>query len=69
MKSSGPSPDLDLTRDLPTTADDVAALRQLRPEAPVDWLERLTALSDPALFPPAPRRDRSTSAGLPPFEL
>lgn len=68
MKSNGRSPDFDLERDLPTTSEDVAALRRIPPESPADWLERLTELSDPALFPSV-NRERETSAGWPPFEL
>lgn len=68
MRSRRLSPDLDMERDLPTTAEDVAALRRHRPDPPADWLERLTALSDLALFSSAPR-DRPTAAGRPPFDL
>ncbi len=58
--------------DLPTTAEDVGALRRHRPMADDDWLDQITALA--AAFALAPRavavrRERRTFAGLPPFEL
>jgi hypothetical protein len=55
--------------DLPTTADDVAALRQHRPQAADEWLAQLTVLAAQAPQTPASRRERRTFAGLPPFEL
>jgi len=58
--------------DLPTTADDVRALREHRLrqlEPGINWLDELTVLA--AQAPPAASalRQRRTFAGLPPFEL
>jgi hypothetical protein len=55
--------------DLPTTGDDVEALRAQRPHANSDWLEDLATLA--AQVPQAAwtLRQRRTFAGLPPFEL
>jgi hypothetical protein len=47
---------LDLERDVPTTAADVAALRRLRYEA-ASWLS-LTASQLQAILPPGALRDR-----------
>ena len=55
--------------DLPTTADDVAALHQHRPQAAGDWLAQLTALAAQAPQAHARLRERRTFAALPPFEL
>ena len=58
--------------DLPTTADDVRALREHRPgqlQPEVDWLEKLTLLASQAPTAAAGLRQRRTFAGLPPFEL
>jgi hypothetical protein len=58
--------------DLPTTADDVRALREHRPrqlQPGIDWLEELTVLASQAPRAAACRRQRRTFAGLPPFEL
>jgi hypothetical protein len=58
--------------DLPTTADDVRAVREHRPRQPqsgIDWLQELTVLA--LQVPPAAAglRQRHTFAGLAPFEL
>ena len=55
--------------DLPTTGEDLVALRQHRPHAGSDWLNDLTRLA--AQVPPASSLlvQRRTFAGLPPFEL
>jgi hypothetical protein len=55
--------------DLPTTGDDVLALRRQRPQATGEWLVQLTELAAQAPQPLAGRRERRTFAGLPPFEL
>jgi hypothetical protein len=55
--------------DLPTTSDDVHALRRHRPRATREWLAELTALAAQAPRWAAGRRERRTFAGLPPFEL
>lgn len=69
MASKKPSELLDLEMDLPTTPEDVRALRENRPKAGVNWLEQLQALSDQ--FPPSEEklRKRRTFAGFEPFEL
>jgi hypothetical protein len=66
--SSAPSDLLDLERDLPTTPDDVHALRQRRPRPGAHWLEELQALHD-LLAAPAARHRRRTFEGCEPFEL
>jgi hypothetical protein len=55
--------------DLPTTGDDVHALRRDRPQAADGWLAQLTVLAAQAPQIPAGRRERRTFASLPPFEL
>jgi hypothetical protein len=58
--------------DLPTTVDDVRALREHRPrqlQPGIDWLDELTVLASQALPAAAGLRQRRTFAGLPPFEL
>ena len=66
MSSNGPE-DLDLDRDLPTTAEDVAALRRLRESRNVSFAEYLEFLS--RLKPPAEPRERKTFEGCEPFEF
>jgi hypothetical protein len=56
-------------QDLPTTAEDVQALRKHRPSAGGDWLADLTALAAQAPEAAIALRRRRTFAGLPPFEL
>jgi len=60
---------LDLERDLPTTPDDVRALRENRPKAGANWFEQLQSLADQ--FPPSEEalKKRRTFAGCEPFEL
>jgi hypothetical protein len=58
--------------DLPTTAQDVRALREHRPRQPQpgsDWLEELTVLASQVPPAAASLRQRRTFASLPPFEL
>ena len=55
--------------DLPTTGDDVHALRRHRPQATHEWLAQLTELAAQAPQALAGQRKRRTFAGLPPFEL
>jgi hypothetical protein len=49
MRSSDTAPDVDFVRDVPTTAEDVAALERLRDMPPLPsavyfaWLEQLTS--------------------------
>jgi hypothetical protein len=67
-KSSSPAAEpIDLDAGLPTTAADVAALRQLRERPVPNLLEHIGDL-DGARWLPAPPR-RRTHAGRPPFEL
>ena len=46
MISKKPSEMLDLEKDLPTTSEDVRALRENRPKAGANWFEQLQALAD-----------------------
>ncbi|HXO19177.1 MAG TPA: hypothetical protein VOA87_04545 [Thermoanaerobaculia bacterium] len=64
-----PSDQFDLERDLPTTEEDVRALRENRPPATEDWWDVLTRLSEQ--FPPSAEalRRRRTFEGCEPFEL
>ncbi len=55
--------------DLPTTDEDVRALRQLRVPTAGDWLAALTALAAQVPHAEAVLRRRRTFAGLAPFEL
>ncbi len=70
MSSKEPSEPLFGDSDLPTTSDDVLALRRHRPRTGADWLEDLVRLAEqmPDDAAAALRR-RPTFAGLPPFEL
>lgn len=69
MSSSKPSEILDLARDLPTTAADVAALRQARRRSmrlsPAEYLSFLESLPSPT---PEELRARRGPRGEP-FEL
>lgn len=68
MSSSESTSRLNLERDIPTTVDDVAALRQahlIRSPHPFEALQQLID----ALPPQAKRQSRKTSAGWPDFEL
>ena len=67
MSSTGPEP-LELERDLPTTAEDVAALRRIRETLRISFAEYLRYLSRLELPPGAARR-RKTHEGQEPFEL
>lgn len=69
MKTSSEHSDLpDLERDLPTTPEDVRALRERRRRPSSDWLEELQALHDQFADPVA-RHRRRTFEGYEPFEL
>lgn len=61
--------DLDLERDLPTTPEDVRALRENRARAGDDWLAQLQALADSFEASTDSLRRRRTFAGFEPFEL
>ena len=66
MSSKHPEP-LDLERDLPTTADDVAALRQIRESRRISFADYLRFLSRLEL--PSGAARRRTHEGQEPFEL
>lgn len=68
-RSSEPLDLLDLDRDIPTTAEDVQALRRHRPRVPENWWDVLTAASEQLPGLEEARRRRRTFAGCPPFEL
>lgn len=69
MSSQNPSDLLDLERDVPTTAEDVRALRENRPRSGEDWLARLQSLADQFPSTEDSRRRRKTFEGCEPFEL
>lgn len=60
--------DLDFARDLPTTAEDIAALRRLREPTGESLLPRINELYAPEIFGPHPPRTK-TSEGWEPFTL
>ena len=60
-----------LERDLPTTPEDIEALRKNRPVADPNWVDQLQAMIDqmpPEVVREALRR-RKTFEGCEPFEL
>jgi hypothetical protein len=65
VSSKGPEP-LELERDLPTTAEDVAALKRIRESRRLSFAEYLRFLSRLQLPDRGPRR---THEGQEPFEL
>jgi hypothetical protein len=67
VSSKRPEP-LDLERDLPTTTEDVAALRRIRESRRVPFAEYLRFLSRLQMPDRAARR-RKTHEGQEPFEL
>ncbi len=69
MKSSDRSRALDLDRDLPTTAEDTAALRRAGMLQPLDLEGYLRFLAQLPAPPAADRRARRCSKAYPPFEL
>lgn len=64
-----PEPEpLDFDRDIPTTPQDIAALRRIRESRRMSFADYLCWLSRyPSPFPQAARR--KTHEGFPPFEL
>ncbi len=68
-KSSEPLDLQELERDIPTTPDDIRALRQHRPRVPVSWWDALTQASEQLPGLQAARRRRKTFEGCAPFEL
>jgi hypothetical protein len=69
MKSSEPFDLLDLERDIPTTPEDVRALRENRPRMPENWWDVLTEASQQLPGVEEALRRRKTFEGWPPFEL
>ena len=69
MSSKEPSDLLDLERDIPTTPEDIRALRENRPRSGPDWLEQLQKLVDQVPNAHELRRRRPTFQGCEPFEL
>jgi hypothetical protein len=68
--SSDQLPDLlDLERDIPTTPEDVRALRENRPRPDLHWLDQLQILVDQVPNAHELRWKRRTFAGWEPFEL
>jgi hypothetical protein len=62
---------LDLEKDIPTTAEDIRALRENRPRLypGEDWLNMLTRLYEQVPNVEELRRKRRTFEGCEPFEL
>ena len=69
MKSSEPLDLLALERDIPTTPEDIRALRRHRPRVPENWWDVLTQASEQLPNLEEARRRRKTFEGCPPFEL
>jgi hypothetical protein len=67
--TSTKSPDPWGPDDLPTTREDIRALRELRPRGGSDWLADLTCLAATAPHGATDLRRRRTFAGLSPFEI
>jgi hypothetical protein len=67
VSSKRPEP-LDLERDLPTTAEDVVVLRQIRESRRISFADYLIFLSRREPSGKAPRRQK-THEGDEPFEL
>ena len=68
-KSSEPLDLLALERDIPTTPEDIRALRQHRPRMPESWWDVLTEASEQLPGLQEARRRRKTFEGCSPFEL
>jgi hypothetical protein len=60
---------LDLDNDLPTTPEDIQALRENRPKPAKHWLVELQELADQFPASEEDRRRRPTAEGREPFEL
>jgi hypothetical protein len=60
---------LNLERDIPTTPEDIRALRENRPKRGEDWLNQLTRVSRQIPNLEAVIRRRRTFKGFEPFEL
>jgi hypothetical protein len=68
-KSSEPLDVLEIERDIPTTPEDIQALREHRPRMAENWWDILTAASEQLPGLEEARRRRKTFAGCAPFEL
>lgn len=67
---TSPKPDLlHLERDIPTTPEDIRALRKNRPKVGEDWLNQLTRMYEQIPNADELRRRRRTFEGCEPFEL
>lgn len=60
---------LDLERDLPTTPEDIRALRENRPQVGDGWFEQLQSLADQFPLSEEAQRKRRTFGDWEPFEL
>jgi hypothetical protein len=60
---------LNLERDIPTTPEDIRALRENRPKRGEDWLNQLTRMYEQIPNADELRRRRRTFEGFEPFEL
>jgi hypothetical protein len=60
---------LNIERDIPTTAEDIRALRENRPKPAEDWLAQLTRVSQQIPNLEEIIRRRRTFEGFEPFEL
>ncbi|HWN42609.1 MAG TPA: hypothetical protein VNW71_10325 [Thermoanaerobaculia bacterium] len=69
MKSQKPSDLLNFERDIPTTREDIRALKEHRPHAGEDWLHQLEELSQQFPISPEDLARRPTFEGCEPFEL
>jgi hypothetical protein len=69
MSSEKPLDLLDLERDIPTTPEDIRALRENRPKPDLHWLDQLQILVDQVPNAHELRLKRRTFAGCEPFEL
>ncbi|HJX26767.1 MAG TPA: hypothetical protein VJ885_02555 [Thermoanaerobaculia bacterium] len=69
MKSPDSFDLLDLERDIPTTPEDIRALRENRPRMPDNWWDVLTEASEQLPGVQKALRRRKTFEGCPPFEL
>ncbi len=69
MSSSEPFDLLDLERDIPTTPEDIRALRENRPRMPENWWDVLTLASEQLPGVQEALRRRKTFEGCEPFEL
>ncbi len=70
MKSNAPSdPTPYLEWDVPTTPEDIQALRENRPTQGPDWWERFQQTVDQLPGVQEALRKRPTFKGCPPFEL